>query len=84
MHVWVTLTPRFAGGAPGTDIGFPIFVGRFMGTGTRVGTPIRQRYAPRYSTCLKKKRVKMFVCHLWVYDEKAAGIFTRFKYRGGA
>src|SRR3989442_766855 len=45
--------PRFASGAPSTDISLRAFLGRSMGTGTRVGTPIHQRYAPMFSTCSK-------------------------------
>src|SRR5204862_8288479 len=56
MRVSATPIPRFASGVPSTDIGFPVFVGRFMGTGTRVGTPIHRKYAPMFSTCSKITR----------------------------
>src|SRR5207248_8325205 len=56
MRVSATPIPRFASGVPSTDIGFPVFVGRFMGTGTRVGTRIHPKYAPMFSTCSKITR----------------------------
>jgi hypothetical protein len=55
MRVWATLTPGFAGGVASMGIGFRVFVGRFMGTGTRVGMPTHQKYAPMFSTCLKSQ-----------------------------
>src|SRR5579864_3676542 len=56
MRVSATPIPRFAGGVPATDMGSPVFAGRFTGTGTRVGTPIHRRYAPMFSTCSKAKK----------------------------
>src|SRR4030095_12918612 len=58
MRVSGTPIRRFASGVPSADIGFRVFVGRFMGTGTRVGTPIHRRYAPMFSICSKTRRVK--------------------------
>jgi hypothetical protein len=56
MGVSAMPIPRFASGVPRTDIGFLVFVGRFMGTGRRVGTPTYRRYAQMFSTWSKTKR----------------------------
>jgi len=41
----------FASGAPGMVTGVRVSPGRFTAIGRRVGTPIRQRYAPMFSIC---------------------------------
>src|SRR6266487_4589515 len=59
MLVSATPIPRFASGVPSRDIGFPLFVGRSMDIGTRVGTPIHHRYGPMFSTCSKTRSVAL-------------------------
>src|SRR5947208_9046610 len=48
----------YASGAPGMGTGARVLPGRFTATGRRVGTLIRQRYAPMSSICFTIQRAK--------------------------